>query len=417
MAVAKVGFAGLGLTALGLLAGCGTADVSAGSEGDAVNLNRCFGADCGSQAQALSGEKPQAQPCGGEAGSLQDVLMFEPLGKDLFARAIDAKEDADGSVWAVQSVTSLQKGFATFYLTHHAADGALLGVSDAIDSEAEHTLVNAALAVDDSGVVTVATYSVYAENADSELVERLTLYSFGSDMQAIGVPRAFRGLATPYMAGGKQGSIWLAGNATGNATHGAIARISGGEPDWIQTAVATAGQGVGGISALTVADDGFSAVVARLNPKWSGSGPNITTLGISTFDATGKPVWTLPLPTEFTQGNLGALGGTAEGDLVVAGVVGEQGESLLVQAVSRQGKLGWSYQIDGAPGASIEVRRDSGRTFVGLGNAIAVIDRKGESCRTFKMAGPAAGEPAPWQPDAEYVLAVGNELGRVRVPE
>ena len=359
----------------------------------------------------------QAKACGELVGALQDRLVFAPLGENLRARALDAKEAADGSVWSVQSVTTLSRGYEDLYLTHHAADGELLGVSDAIASEAERSLIDAALAVDAEGLVTVAVYSSFAETADSEVLERLTLHRFDRDLRVQGLARAFRGLATPHLSSGALGSVWLAGNAAGNAAHGAISRISNGEPDWIQTAVPTSGQGVGGISALTVADDGFAAVVGRLNPKWSGDGPNVVKLGISTFDEFGTPLWSLALPTEYTQGYLGALSGTADGSLVVAGRVGEQGEALLVQGVSRAGEIGWSYQLAAGFGPSLEVRRDSGRTFVALGNELAVIDRDGESCRRFSVPGPATSESPPWQPDAEYVLVVGGELTRLRVPE
>lgn len=424
MAAIERGFAGAGLVALaGLLSGCGSEDVAAGSEGDAVNLGRCYGADCGSQAQPLSGEAPDVEVCGDMAGKLEDHLIFEAIAPDVHAYAIDAKEAPDGSVWAIQSVTDVEQGNASFYLTHHSNAGALLGVSDAIGSEGHSTQVDAALALDPSGVVTVALYSVYAETADSELVERLTLYTFDGDLTPVGAPRAFRGLATPHMAGGPLGSVWLAGNATDNATHGAISRLTGGEPNWIQTAVTTSGQSVGGVSGVAVADDGFAAIVARLNPKWSG-GPNVVKLGISSFDETGTPLWSLSLPTDYTSGYGGSLGATADGSLVVAGVVGDERGDLLVQWISRDGVLGWSYRVPQVQGPSIEVRRDSGRSFVSTYQGLAVIDRDGTSCRQFSGAvtGPLVEEPAvadsaPWRADAEYVLAVGGELARFRVPE
>lgn len=414
-----------GLLALGwLLPGCSSKDVAAGSEGDAVNLGRCFEADCGAQGQALSAEAPEVAACGDVVGQLQDPQTFEPIAPGVRGLVLDAKEAPDGSVWALQSVTDVEQGNASFYLTHHRSDGVLLGVSDAIDSEAEHTHIDAALALDPTGNVTVAVYSIYAETADSELVERLTLHSFDGDLTPVGAPRAFRGLATPHMAGGPLGSIWLAGNATNNAPHGAISRLTGGEPDWIQTALTTSGQGVGGVSALTVADDGFAAVVARLNPKWE-AGPNVDKLGISSFDAEGNPLWSLTLPTDYAQGYGGALGGRADGSLVVAGVVGERGD-LLVQGVSRDGVLGWSYRVEQAVGPSVEVRRESGRTFIGTFQGLAVIDRDGTSCRRFsggftgiavEGAEPTDATSAPWRADAEYVFAVGGELTRFRVPE
>lgn len=423
MSRANKGFGTLGLMALGYwLSGCSQADVSAGSEGDAVNLNRCYGADCGVRAQSLSGSAAASTPCGDVEGPLTEPLLFEVIGEG--SQALAAEEAADGSVWAIESVRGLSEVYATIYLARFSSDGALLA-SKVIGSESDHTLLNAALTLDAAGVATVGLYTSYAPTADSDIIEELTLSSFDPELQPVGVPRSFRGMATPQLAGGSS-SVWLAGNAFGNAAHGAISRVTNLEPDWIQTAVPTAGQGVGGVSGLTVADDGFAAVVARLNPKWSGSGPNVVKLGIAAFDDTGKPLWTLALPTAFTQGYQGAIGGTAEGKLVVGGLVGDNGEELRIQAVSREGELGWAYSLEAMWSADVDVRRDSGRTFASTRAGLAVIDSAGETCRQFSIplgiTGPQVEEPAPsspaaWDPDAEYILAVGSSLARFRVPE
>jgi hypothetical protein len=427
MSMIERSVAGAGVMALGwMLGGCSAANVSAGSEGDAVNLGRCYGADCGSKAQSLTLERFRAESCGDVDGALEDRLTFEPMAPGVQAEALEAKQAPDGSVWAIQTVSDFERGDASLYLTHHSREGTLLGVSGAIGSQGEHEVLNSALALGAGGVVTVAVYSNYAATSDSELVERLTLYSFDEDLTPVGEPRAFRGMATPHMATGALGSIWLAGNATNNAPHGTISRITSGAPDWIQTAVPTSGQSVGGVSGVTVGDDGFAAVLAQLNPKWSGSGPNVAQLGVSTFDSTGKPVWTLALPTDYTQGYGGGLGTTAEGDLVVAGVVGDQGDELLVQGLSRDGELSWSYQIPQPMGPDIDVRRASGRVFVATRRGLAVIDPAGTSCRQFSggASGPRAtidapsdAQSAPWRADADYIFAVGREMTRFRVPE
>lgn len=167
-----------------------------------------------------------------------------------------------------------------------------------------------------------------------------------------------------------------------------------------------------------MAEDGTSAVLAGLTPKWSGTGPDILQLGIATFDASGKPVWTLKLPTEFTPGFVPALGGTAQGDLIVAGAVGEHGSQTLVQQFSRDGEPGWAYQVESFL-PSVDLQRKSGRAVVSAGNGVAVIDAAGETCRRFSVAvdeeSMAAAEP--WRPDGEYFLAVGSGLARFRVPE
>jgi hypothetical protein len=411
------GFGALGLMAAGFwLGGCSGSVVSAGSEGDAVNLNRCYGADCGVRAQSLNGAAAaSAKPCGGVDGELTEPMRFEALGEGT-NQSVAATEAPDGTVWAIVDVRGFNKGTGTLTLVRYASDGALLA-SKPLVAEADFTLIDTALTVDAAGIATVGLYSNYARTADSDVIEELTLYNFDANLQPVGTPRAFRGMATPQLATSGS-SVWLAGNAFGNAAHGAISRVTNLEPDWIQTAVPTAGEGVGGVSGLTVADDGFAAVVARLNPKWSGSGPDVVKLGLAAFDAAGMPLWTLALPTSFYSGNQGAIGGTADGKLVVAGMVGDEGHDLRIQAVSREGELGWAYSLEGASGPGIEVRRDSGRTFAGAGRNLAVIDAAGETCRQFSIPRvPDSSTRSAWDPDGEYILVVGNDLTRLRVPE
>jgi hypothetical protein len=393
MSEAKPGLVKIGVVALSYaLAGCSGAEVSAGSEGNAINLGRCYGADCGVRAQSLSGTGADARPCGDGVARLEDPLVFESI-PDAY-QVLAVHEAPDGTVWAVQSVRRIDDGYARIVLTRFSSDGALLATSDVIGTEEEHTLLDTALAVDSTGVATVGLYTSYAPNADVDLQEELTLYGFDQDLQPLGVSRTFRGMATPRLVGGADGSVWLAGNAFGNAAHGAVARITQREPDWIQTAVPTAGQSVGGVSGLTVADDGVSAVVARLNPRWSGEGPNIVKLGLATFDAAGTPIWTLELPGDYTQGFLGSLGGSAAGNLIVAGMVGENNDEAVVRSVSRSGELGWAYSLQGAFGVDVEAGRHSERALVRIGRGLAVIDGAGDSCRMFSAPG-LLGGPAP----------------------
>lgn len=425
MSEVKQGLVRIGVVALGYaLSGCSGAEVSAGSEGDAINLNRCFGADCGVHAQSLSGSGVEARPCGGVVGPLEDPLVFESI-PDAY-QVLAVHEAPDGTVWAVQSQRKIDEGYGRIVLTRFSSDGALLAISDVIGTEEEFTLIDTALAVDSTGQATVGLYTSYAPNADADVQEELTLYGFDQDLQPLGVSRTFRGMATPRLVGGADGSVWLAGNAFGNAAHGAIARLTQREPDWIQTAVPTAGQSVGGVSGLTVAEDGVSAVVARLNPRWSGEGPNIVKLGLATFDAAGKPIWTLELPGDYTQGFQGSLGGSAAGDLIVAGMVGENNDEAVVRSVSRNGELGWAYSLQGGFGVDVEPGRHSERAIVSTGRAVAVIDAAGDSCRMFStsglLGGPSTGAETPaespaWDPNADYVFAMSGGLMRVRVPE
>jgi hypothetical protein len=399
-----------------LLAACNGAEVSAGSEGDAINLTRCFGANCGVLAKALQANDLDADACGEVAGALEEPVRFEPVeDSEVFA----ADEAPDGSVWALLRSRGVKGPYGAVRLAHFSEDGALVALSEVLASERQNASHEFALTVDTSGAVTVGDYHSYAPDADSDVLEELSLYEFGSDPQLDVLPRLFRGMATPRLFGAAAGSVWIAGNAAGNATHGVVSRVTDREPDWIQTAVPSAGQGVGALGGLTVADDGFAAVVARSNGRWSGSGPNVTRLVVSTFDGAGVPQWTLELPTDYTAGYSGSLGGTADGDLVVAGAVGENGDSMLVRQLTREGELGWGYRVESTFGGAIEVKRQSGRTLVSVGNGVAVIDGDGARCRKFMVPQLDDYEPGPHarDPGAEYFLGVGDGIVRFRIPE
>jgi hypothetical protein len=404
-----------GALALGMAAaGCSGADVSAGTESSAVNLGRCFGADCGIDAQALAQADVVAEPCGSVAGKLEDQLVFERVAPG--ATVTDATQGDDGSVWALVRVTENGQLDSPIELTlaHYSNDGKLLQTR-LITTLPPDTNAESSLVLDSTGSITLGVYTIFAENADVEPTEELELSSFDQELAALGGPRRFRGMASPHLFGGAAGSVWLAGNADANAAHGVVSRITKREPDWIQTRVPSAGQGVLGVTGLSVASDGTSAVIASLSPKWSG-GPDLMTLGVSTFDAQGRPAWTLELPHDYTSGYPPAIAGSAEGTLFVAGAI-EEGQSIAVRAISRDGEALFAYTLAGNS-SSVEMRGE--RVFVSTFRSLAVIAADGSSCRQFPLAGLAAEEAAPaepWQPDRDYVLATGGDLMRFRVPE
>jgi hypothetical protein len=276
--------------------------------------------------------------------------------------------------------------------------------------------LTAALAIDSTGALTVGIYSIFAENADSDLLEELELSRFDEDMVELETPRRFRGMASPHLFGGAAGGVWLAGNADANAAHGVVSRLTGHEPAWIQTRVPSAGQGVLGVSGLTVADDGTAAVIASLSPRWNG-GPDVMKVGVSTFDAAGHPQWTLELPGEYTGGYPPVIGGTADGGLFVAGVI-DDGKGVLVRGLAPDGELRFAYTLRSGY-ADLEVGRRSGRVFVATNQGLAAIDSDGSSCRQFSVF--ADEEPSeaaePWQADRDYVLSRAGSLMRFRIPE
>lgn len=166
--------------------GCGPTDISAGEEGDTINLGRCYGVECGLSAQSVQGADVGTVACAMDATQLVGE-PFEPHGKALSPRQMRAA--ADGTLWilAETSPDSLNEFFEPVLL-RYSVEGQLLGVSDPLQSGADHTHMESRLGVDADGNALVAIYSVQAETADSELVERLNLYTVGADMTFVAPP-------------------------------------------------------------------------------------------------------------------------------------------------------------------------------------------------------------------------------------
>jgi hypothetical protein len=376
---------GVALGALLLAAGCSGADVSAGDEGHAINLGRCYGVDCGSSLQAAMGsEATVGEPCGPSMGTLGEPFAFEPLPQPF--NKYEFELSADGSFWLLATTQPQSpygdSEFQEPVLIHYSADGALLGISDPLRRGGAHTSLSSSLAVDAAGNAVVAIYSIYAETADSELEERLELHGFGPDFSSLGPPVRFRGIGVAHMGADASGAIVIAGNALNNAAHGTISRIVAGTPDWVQTHVPTSGQGAGiGVSGLAVTDSGAAAVLSQRSKRWEG-GPHLYTYGISSFDASGMPLWDLVLPSPYEDGSRAVLASNGQGQLVVAGYGSR--DSLLVRSVAPQGELGWAYTVPAfEANAFIEV--ETGRTFVSSSNRLAVIEADGELCRYLDL--------------------------------
>lgn len=398
--------------ALLLTAGCSGGAVSAGDEGDTINLGRCYGVDCGSTALAATGsEATVGEPCGPVMGTLSEPFEFEPVASRMSLK--DFKRSPDGSFWllGLTEPMDLNNEFREAVLFHYSAEGQLLARSEPLQKGDAHTSMEETLAVDASGNALVAIYSVYAVTADSELEEQLNLYSFAPDFTALGPPIAFRGIGVARLGPDPSGAILLAGNALNNAAHGVIARLENGEPSWIQTRVPTSGQGAGvGVSALVVDEAGKSAVISQRSKRWE-SGPNVYTYGIATFEVDGMPAWDLVLPTPYESGYIAAMAGSPRGELVVAGY-GEgsgTGRNLLVRSVSKTGELGWAYTVPSF-WPNVVVDPQTGRTFVSGNDALAVIEADGALCRYLDVPreeGSLAGLGTNLMVDGPFVYALG----------
>jgi hypothetical protein len=207
----------------------------------------------------------------------------------------------------------------------------------------------------------------------------------------------------------------LAGDALGDGAHGVLARVSQGEPEWIQTNVPSSGARAGvGVTSMALVGDGRVGVLAQRSPRWNG-GPDIYEYGLTTFDRDGQPLWDLRLPTAYTGGSRAEVEALPNGDFVVAGSVGDHG--LLVRRVSATGRLGWGFQLQGY---EAELSIDAGgRAIAPSLGGVAVVSADGERCtqRSYPQSDEYYAIPRDVAVSGEYLfMATQYDLLRYRLP-
>jgi hypothetical protein len=275
--------------------------------------------DCGRAPQSFqSGADDVGEPCIESGLALEDRFDFEGAGSGVaVGRVLPAP---DGSFWALGVISGdpPTSSYPQNVLLHYSQEGVLLQMSDALEAGAGHRSdTDCGFGVDAEGNVSVAIYGLYAPTADSELAERLRLFTFNASFEPVGDSLLFSGIASARLTADPTGSLILAGNATNNAAHGVLTRLVDGAPSWIQTKVPTSGQGVGaGVSGLVVDEAGTSTILAQRSGGWTG-GPDVSTFGLASFDAEGSPLWELPLPMELEGGQHMALAANSAGDFLV----------------------------------------------------------------------------------------------------
>lgn len=406
MGIGRLGQAG----ALALLfAGCVDAEViSAGSEGNAINLARCFGADCAAQPESLSpgGDEP-GEPCAVADELLEQPLVAKP--PELYQLSQIEIGD-DGLIWALMRLG----GEETYALARFDLEGTLIGTSDIIAKAGDDKTLSLDLAVDGHGNAVVAVYSVQAASADDEPLQRLTVLTYDPGMRPVGEPLVFQGLAeTEIIAGGA--SFLLAGNALANGANGVLASVDNRELQWIQTNVPSSGTSAGvGVSAIARTPSANIGVLSLRSPRWSG-GPDVYQFGISTFDQNGEPAWDLELPTQYAGGYRAELATTPSGEFVVVGRQGDDG--IVVRQVESRGTLGWSYRLRSYD-AVVAIAQD-GRSIVSTSDGLGVISADGQVC-TEHVAPPASTYyrmPSDVAIFGEYLfMATQYDLLRYRLP-
>lgn len=377
---------------LGATSGCSTGDVSAGEEGDYVNLGRCYGANCDAQAQTTQGDEGEHPHCGGVQGTISGGTRLELFYSiEAWDTTIqDIKFSPDGSMWVLaMRRPPLDSEYASPYLARYAPDGELVGITGAIE-QSDRDEPDVSLGVDAEGNATVSVFEVWAPNADAELTQHLNLYTYGPDLELKGTTMSFRGAADVHLAGDASGDLWLAGNVDNFDAHGVLARLSSQEPQWIQTAVPSSGRRAGlGVAGLSVTADGQASVLAKVNPRWNG-GPDVDTFALSSFNPNGEVDWAVELPTAFAGGERPALSALPNGDLIVGGILSHEPNTGfppgLVRRVSKSGKLGWGYVIDSLGWALNVATTSDGRTMAVTVDGVAVISADGQDCHVVGYA-------------------------------
>lgn len=365
---------------------CSGGDVSAGEEGDYVNLGRCYGANCDAQAQTTQGAEGEHPHCGGVQGTLsggtQLELFFSIEAWD--TTISDIKFAPDGSMWVLAMRRApLGMEHAAPYLARYAPDGELVGITGSIE-ESDRAELQVSFGVDADGNATVSVFEAWAPNADAELTQHLNLYTYGPDLELKGSIMAFRGAADVRLAGDASGDLWLAGNVDNFDAHGILARLSSQEPQWIQTAVPSSGRRAGvGVAELAVTAEGQASVLAKINPRWNG-GPDVDTFALSSFTPAGDVDWAVELPTDFAGGERPTLSALPSGDLIVGGILAsEQTDGFrpaLVRRVSKSGKLGWGYVVDSLGWSPNVATTSDGRTTMVTVDGVAVVSADGQEC-------------------------------------
>jgi hypothetical protein len=381
-------FTFLGWASLLVAAGC-SSGISAGEEGDTINLSRCWGVDCGASAQAINGGDSAAEACTAGGRELQDLVDFEPFDATGFRYSVnELRTGPDGSFWLL--ATSYEQmpndGEPEPALIHYTSEGELVGVIDPIASAEQYTSMDYTLGVDSAGNAVVALYTVYAPNADAELIERMYLYSYDQQLQPIGERIAFSGASPGLLVSDGAGGLVFAGNAMDNAQRGVLTRLIDREPSFVQTNVPSGGISTTGVCGLQVTEDGTLAVLSQRVPRSeNGNGPY--KFGLSTFDRDGKPLADLRLPGEFESGSRGALAGSGDTFVVMNQNIpdttqGAYVPTALVRGFTKQGEIEWAFQVNsGWPNTLVDA--ETGRAFIDTWGGIAVIESDGSSCEVF----------------------------------
>ncbi len=376
---------------------CEGSDVSTGVESSTVNLESCYGEDthCSADVRTTLGVEVGVRDCDAQATTTLTELFRIDQGFDGYPP--DRVEvAADGSIWVLVGASgwsNVTDNVGPIRLLHFDAEGTLLGASVVLDEYQDHTEVVADLTVDAAGHAVVSIYTLYAETADSTLVEMLTVHEYDLALQEQGEPQIFAGVSgDSLVSAGKAGEFTLAGDALDNAKHGVVARVKDREPLWIQTHVPTSGRGAGvGVSGLATGSDGQAWVLGQRNPRWEEGEALSYIYGVAAFSPEGNLSWDLQLPTAYAHGYRAALGALPQGGVVVAGLLDEG--KVLVRSVSPRGQPGWAYQAPGPVDAVLAVDQDSGMTLLPVRDGLAVVSESGDRCVTVPFDTESASEP------------------------
>jgi hypothetical protein len=327
---------------LGLIA-CETEDDSLGTQGDALNLAECWGTDCDERVGTETVQAASVGQCDLPAEHALE-LVWE---RDLCGGACDPKRlvaARDGTAWLLGI---REQGDRVLVLSHVAVDGSLLGEVDVAAISNPNTQVEVDLACDERSHCYVSWYTLYAETADSELIQSAHVQEFDALVQPVAAAIPLSGVAQPLVRAGAAGRFALAGPTWTGAHRGSLALLDAGALVFTHNNLNTYGRLQGaGVAGLAIDDDGRTAVLAERN--WQMGQP--ASFSLTRFDATGSPIWDRTLGFGFENGSRASLIADDAGNLTVAGFVPPANPALFVQEIHVQsldaeGALRWAYQL------------------------------------------------------------------------
>jgi hypothetical protein len=386
----------LGLLGGVFLAGCGDREVSLGAEGDAFNLDRCWGTDCASHATTKTVPAETVATCTPEPGGTLETVFEMDLEQEHCPSLLSCQLGLqklvlapDGSAWVLaHRLRNMSE--QTYVLERRAADGTRLAATEVLGTVDPYTHFELDIATDERGHCYVAVYKLYVPTADSELDQDSWIEEFDLAGQHVSTVVAYTGTADGRVSVGAPGKIAVVADARNNAHRASLGVFDrAGALLWNQNNVSSTGSGQGvGISGFVFGADGRSLVLSERDYQVG----TPATFGVTRFEADGTPIWDRRLATEFEDGNWASMVSDASGNVTIAGMLPRTDgpPRAVVQSLSADGEPRWALEFDWFDSALVagsegQILGLGGYTPVAGGEAQVLdeIASDGSSCRRY----------------------------------